>query len=885
MAEPDFIAAFRSALAEHNLFPSEIIPDGQTHRFSTKGKGDKAGWYVLFGDGVPAGKFGNWRTGLSQSWCAKNHSEMTNDELAEQQDRLVMAQLLREEDRAKRHEEARTKALAIWNSATPAPLDHPYLSRKQVQPHGTRVDADGKLLVPIYHFSDSGGVVLWAVQEVLGDGKFFHGGNKNFLTGSKKLGGFFPIGETEGDGQLYFCEGFATGASIHQATGAPVIVCFDAGNLDEVVSQWNDFHQDRPFIIAGDDDQYGAQNTGRSRATAVGKKYNCRVVFPKFKNLDKKPNDFNDLAVQEGIQTVRDQLGNGDNRDASAAKAVREKHPSASITICADNDRSTDGNPGVTKGRQVAEAIDATLVYPEGCSGSDFNDLATEKGLEEVKRQIDKVHTDATERADFLAKLDSILQMDDVEYESQRQKLSKDMGVRMSFLDDQRKKIKQEQEAAGSDEVVVEDDPWPEQVDGNALIHCVIDLFNRHIVLPEGADVAMSTWVVLTYCYDLYRVLPILGLVSPQKRCGKTTTIEVLTGLSYRSLPASNISPAAVFRSIEKFKPALFVDEADSFLKGNEELRGVLNSGHTKATAFVIRCDGENNDPKKFSTWGPKAIAAIGNLPGTIADRSVIVRLKRKSTNEKREKIGVEFDKQVPIIRRKILRWVTDNADHLKATISTVSFPGNDRATDNWAPLAAIAGAIGGEWPDRLAAASRAILDIKDDANDDLSILLLADIRDAFQTLNRDRIFSANLVNHLNGLDERPWGDLKGGKGLTTNVLARFLSPFEISSKKIRIGTEVKKGYMCSSFDDAFNRYLPVERGAQKGTQEHCNKNSGLCDLQKGTQKTLFPFEKQDNQLKSLGCSPVPFQEGGAGEDISKEEGTNRNSALWRTKI
>jgi putative DNA primase/helicase len=786
----DFKAAFSTAMAKYDLHPKEIIADGRLHRFSVNGDRGRAGWYTLYGNGVPAGAFGNWKTGHSESWCYKKKLEMTSEEWADQQRKMAQTKRRRDEFLAQQQAKARDKALAAWNAASPDTADHPYLTRKKVRPHGTRVDATGKLLVPIYHFTDSGPIEIHAVQEIMPTGVFAHSGkDKNFPSGSHKQGGFYPIGNTDGDSTVIFCEGFATGASIHEATELPVVCCFDAGNLDPVLQQWRDFYPSRNFIIAGDDDRFRKINAGREKATAAGRKYDCAVVFPKFIRLDAEPTDYNDLAMK--------------------------------------------------------------------------------KGLPEVKRQIDKERLRATDRADFLTKLDSIREMDDVEYERQRDKMSKDLCIRRSFLDDQRKRVKQEQEATRSGEVVIEDEPWPEPVDGEGLIREIVDRFNRHIVLPVGAATVMAAWVMLTYCYDSFRVLPILGLVSPQKRCGKTTAMEVLSGLSCRALPASNISPAAVFRSIEKFKPALFVDEADSFLKNNEELRGVLNSGHTKATAYVIRCDGENNDPKKFSTWGPKAIAAIGNLPGTIADRSIIVRLKRKSINEKREKIGVEFDKQAPIIRRKILRWVTDNADHLKANISTVSIPGNDRATDNWAPLAAIAGAIGGELPDRLAASARAMLDdIKDDGEDDLSLLLLADIRDAFQTLECDRIFSANLVNHLNDLEERPWSDLKGGKGLSTNVLARFLTPFDISSKTLRIGTGRKKGYERDTFLDSFNRYIPPNPPSQNVTPRQVNIFNNLRENQNVTQDEMSRLKNIPNQLKSIGCHGVTVQKGVSGEDI-----------------
>jgi hypothetical protein len=467
----------------------------------------------------------------------------------------------------------------------------------------------------------------------------------------------------------------------------------------------------------------------------------------------------------------------------------------------------------------------------------------------------------------FDAELMAILKMPLHEYEQKRKTIAKTLNVRVSFLDKQRLAAERASEAQGETDVVENIEPWPEAVDGDHLLSKIVKLLNTHVVLPKGSDVAISLWIMLTYCYDQFRILPILGIISPQKRCGKTTLLEIIASLSYRALPASNISSPAVFRSIDKFRPTLLVDEADSFLKGNEELRGVLNSGHTKSSAYVIRCDGDDNDPKKFSTWGPKAIAAIGKLPGTISDRAILVKLKRKAANERREKIGAKFDQRAETLRRMCLRWALDHVDDLLSNQHIIEVPGNDRATDNWAPIATIAGIIGGNWLNDLRKSAKLTVDAPA-VNDDLSILLLEDIHDIFSETGSDRIFSANLVNLLNGIEERPWCDLKNGHGLTTNVLARFLAPFDISSKKIRIGIDVKKGYMLDAFDDAFNRYIPIEGGIQRGTREQNNKINRLNDNQKGTKQLLFPFENSDNNLESLKCSYVPFQRGGAGEDI-----------------
>src|SRR5262249_25407065 len=138
-------------------------------------------------------------------------------------------------------------------------------------------------------------------------------------------------------------------------------------------------------------------------------------------------------------------------------------------------------------------------------------------------------------------------------------------------------------------------------------------IFRRYIALPKGADIALALWVLHAWTHDAGDISPFMVLVSPTKRCGKTSVLILLQYLTPRSELASNISAAALFRYIEKEHPTLLIDEADSFVKDNEQLRGILNSGHTKTAAYVIRTVEVNGDhqPHRFSTWAPKAIAAI----------------------------------------------------------------------------------------------------------------------------------------------------------------------------------------------------------------------------------------------------------------------------------
>ena len=157
-------------------------------------------------------------------------------------------------------------------------------------------------------------------------------------------------------------------------------------------------------------------------------------------------------------------------------------------------------------------------------------------------------------------------------------------------------------------EVVLEDpEPWPDPVDGVALVDGIAEVFSRYLALPPHASTALALWVLHAYAFEAWFVSPFLAITSPTKRCGKTLLLIALGALVPRRLFAANVTGAVLFRTIEKYRPILLIDEADSFIKNNDELRGVLNSGHTRTTAVVIRAVGDDHDPRAFSTWCPKA--------------------------------------------------------------------------------------------------------------------------------------------------------------------------------------------------------------------------------------------------------------------------------------
>jgi putative DNA primase/helicase len=320
----------------------------------------------------------------------------------------------------------------------------------------------------------------------------------------------------------------------------------------------------------------------------------------------------------------------------------------------------------------------------------------------------------------------------------------------------------------------------------------------------------MGLWCLHAHAHDAGHISPLLAFSSPEKRCGKTTVLAVLQHLVPRPLTASNITSAALFRSVEKWQPSLLIDEADTFLRASDEMRGVINSGHTKNSAFVIRTAGDDHEPRRFRTWSPKAIALIGALPDTLEDRAVNIAMRRKRPDERTESFRLGESSNLEDLNRRCVRWASDTFARLAAADPDLPGALHDRAKDNWHPLVAIADAAGGDWPAR---ARQAAVALSADDEDESSIrtMLLADIRDLFAERGEDRLTSSTIIEHLVGLENHPWPEFKNGKALTTRGLARLLKPFKIVPRTIRLPSDdTPKGYVLEDFHDAFSRYLPI---------------------------------------------------------------------------
>ena len=537
----------------------------------------------------------------------------------------------------------------------------------------------------------------------------------------------------------------------------------------------------------------------------------------------------------------------------------------------------------VIKATEAAKAIGALLAVPKfhdtSTKPTDFNDLAQLEGLEAVRACLDQAKYPKPSEEEVEAELDRVATLTPVQYDRTREETAKRLGVRVTTLDEEVKRRRAREQGKGDRAVIVEElEPWDEPVGGAELLGDIKAVIHDHVVLKEDQATACALWVVLTYCYDSFRVLPMLALTSPEKRCGKTTLLEVLAGLVKAPLPASNISPAALFRVIEAYKPCLLIDEADTFAQGNDELRGIINSGHTRASAFVIRVNGETLEPERFCTWGPKVIALIGQLPDTNRDRSVEIRLERKLPGEKVRRLPLDFADKMKPLKRKCLRWVQDNLEALKSATPDIPNVGNDRAIDNWTPLFAIAHVAGGEWPEMAEKAMLAIERISDSTT--IRQELLQDIQEVFN--DRERISSRELVESLAELEDRPWGEWRHGKPLTANGLARLLKPFGIKSELIRDGEKVFRGYRKKMFTEAFKRYLASASPTQSVTTLQPNKINKLGQSQNVTKDEAVTLSNGDKCLKSFDCNSVTLQNQGAEEEgIPEGNEEQENLALF----
>ncbi|MFF2389133.1 DUF3631 domain-containing protein [Agromyces sp. NPDC058104] len=350
-----------------------------------------------------------------------------------------------------------------------------------------------------------------------------------------------------------------------------------------------------------------------------------------------------------------------------------------------------------------------------------------------------------------------------------------------------------------------------------------------YCILPstEAVD-AITLWIAMTHASAAFDFAPRLVVKSVEKRSGKTRVLEVVDGMSHDPIRLVNASISYLFRRVELAgdqPPTLLLDEADTLFgsprqaERNEDLRGLLNSGFQRGTLYG-RVEGPSLKPREYRTFAMAALAGIGDLPDTIEDRAIVVRIKRRGPGEHAMPFRSRNDGgRLQQIRSELAAWLEGSIDDLAAL--RPDLPVVDRAADVWEPLCAIAAYAGGQWPRQAWQASKFLTSAQYDSAVDssFSAQLLNDVRIVFRQLGEPKALpTAIIIERLGALDEAPWRTLNG-TGLDPRILSRRLTPYGVRPVSVRIGTEVVRGYRHADLKDAWDRYLePASQGDTAAT-------------------------------------------------------------------
>lgn len=383
--------------------------------------------------------------------------------------------------------------------------------------------------------------------------------------------------------------------------------------------------------------------------------------------------------------------------------------------------------------------------------------------------------------------------------------------------------------------------------DTDRLIAAVETFLRRYVVFRSPAQrIATALWILHSWAIEAADATPYLIVTSAEKRSGKSRLLEVLELLVRSPLRASSVSVAALFRLLSEGPMTLLLDEVDAIFGAkagpNEDLRSCVNAGHRRGTK-VARCVGDGSKMKveRFETFGPKALAGIGRLPDTVADRGIPIELDRRRNDEKVERFRY---RHAEVDARDLVEWLNDWSERavptLRETYPQVPESLDDRAADGWEPLLAIAELGGSEWQSKTLLAAIE-LSAKEAQDDTVGILLLSHVREAFEE-HGEKLPTDDLIRSLCDREDGPWaswwarsvrdGETRG----PASKLARLLKPFGVKPQKMRMGEGTARGYLRSDFDPVFDRYLPPS-------------------LEKTEHGTNEPEKRASDQ----GCSDVPF--------------------------
>jgi hypothetical protein len=348
------------------------------------------------------------------------------------------------------------------------------------------------------------------------------------------------------------------------------------------------------------------------------------------------------------------------------------------------------------------------------------------------------------------------------------------------------------------------------------LLDDIARFVRRFVVLTDHQLVAVSLWIAHTHAFEAADTTPYIAATSAEKRSGKTLLLEVLELLVREPLPTANISDAALFRAITELSPTLLLDEVDAIFgpkaRDREDLRGMLNAGYRRGAVARRMGGARYTTLEAFPVFCAKVFALIGDLPDTIADRTIRIRLERKTRDEATERFRRrDVAPGAESLRDRLADWAEPQLDELRASRPHLPDELDDRAQDCWEPLLALAGLAEGDWPDRAHRAAVALSgpQARQDEDASLTARLLKDIHQVFMANGTKRYRTADLVAELCKIEESPWGDWYG-KTITPQAVSKLLQPHRIKTMSVKVDGETVRGYKEEQFANAFHRVLGV---------------------------------------------------------------------------
>jgi putative DNA primase/helicase len=399
-----------------------------------------------------------------------------------------------------------------------------------------------------------------------------------------------------------------------------------------------------------------------------------------------------------------------------------------------------------------------------------------------------------------------------LQYAQQLAREAKKYKMPVKLLEKAVEAARVEQEAEKLLEPHWEVTPAEDPVDAVALFSAIEARILHHVAMPAPLAFVVALWIGQTWIHEHATHSPILFVTSAERDSGKSTLMGIVGFLVRRSLLSVGISAAALYRSIEKWHPTFVIDEADDAFVDNPDLRQVVNSGWTRGQG-VVRCDPDTNEPRKFSTFCPKAIACKGrNAPDTILSRAIFVTLKRRTKGEPIAHFSHIDDDGFVRLRSRLARWAADNGAALGLARPAMPEGFLNRTASNWQLLFAIADSLGEEAGRRARKAAEQIVGITDLTS--AGVELLHDIKMMFARSTLEYLTSKAIVADLTADPERRWTEWSRGKPITEKGVATLLHEFRVFSRDVGPRDERVKGYRKADFADVWERYLDNEKKA-----------------------------------------------------------------------